>query len=462
MSNTIVNTNVSALNAHRSILAVGGRQLRSAERLSSGMRINRAADDAAGLAISEGMRNQIRGLDQAVRNSQDGISLVQTAEGALEEVHRMGERIRQLTVQAANDTYDASDRALIELEITQLIDDVNRIITDTEFNGMNLLGGDRGSLGEGIRLTALTAFTVEQNAFGVAQEDFTRRAGIYQDTFDSRIEVATAIRDAGIAQADANLALATASARAELEAAEASANAAYELANQNAVASFAADAANPSIAPEVAAANMNLALANAQAARASAIGAANDIFNTALLQATTAHGVSVLAVNESFGTAATAANNSLLVSNMNNQASFRTATNQFNSARRGHAVSLEGLSSVSANTFGIQSGANSMQRIDIQLNNIQVYADLLEANVWTAIQDGEEISASLDHLDNFITSISEQRANLGAYQNRLEHTINSLRVTSENLTASNSRIRDTDMAAEMMAFTQANVLQLVG
>ena len=142
MSNTIVNTNVSALNSHRAIQSVSGRQARSSERLSSGMRINRAADDAAGLAISEKMRNQIRGLDQATRNSQDGISLVQTAEGALEEVQRILERMRELTNQAANDTNESGDRANILIEIQQISAEINQTVQNTEFNGMRLLGGN--------------------------------------------------------------------------------------------------------------------------------------------------------------------------------------------------------------------------------------------------------------------------------------------------------------------------------
>ena len=259
MSNTIVNTNVSALNSHRQILSVGGRQSRSSERLSSGQRINRAADDAAGLAISENMRNQIRGLDQATRNSQDGISLVQTAEGALEEVHRMAERIRQLTVQSANDTNSTENRNQIQTEIQQLTDDMVRIANDTQFNGMNLLSGQ-------------------------------------------------------------------------------------------------------------------------------------------------------------------------------------------------------------VSTFGIQSGANSAQRINITITGITAAIDALSATVHTAadLTSGNLVSNRLTNIDTFISSINDLRSNLGAVQNRLEHTINSLSVSSENLSAANSRIRDTDMAAEMMAFTQANVLQQAG
>jgi len=253
MSNTIINTNVAALNSHRAILGVGGRQARSSERLSTGQRINRAADDAAGLAISEGMRNQIRGLDQAVRNAQDGISLVQTAEGALEEVHQMAQRIRELTVQAANDTYQETNRDVIRTEIQQLLDDIQRIINDTQFNGLTMLG-----------------------------------AG-----------------------------------------------------------------------------------------------------NT---------------------------------------------------------------------EFGIQSGANAGQRISVSVGDVEALLTEMSGPMWASVAAGSAISGTITIIDTFINGVSGIRANLGAYQNRLEHTINNLQVTSENLSAANSRIRDTDMAAEMMRFTQANVL----
>ena len=142
MSNTIINTNVMALNSHRSLTKVGLRQARSAERLSSGMRINRAADDAAGLSISEKMRAQIRGLDQAERNSQDGISLTQVAEGALQEMHNVIQRVRELTVQASNDTLDENDRIAIQLELTSLMDELEGVIDRTEFNGIPLLDAD--------------------------------------------------------------------------------------------------------------------------------------------------------------------------------------------------------------------------------------------------------------------------------------------------------------------------------
>ncbi|MFY9115409.1 MAG: flagellin [Dethiobacteria bacterium] len=141
-----INTNVSALNAYRNLYDTDMRLNKSLERLSSGLRVNRAADDAAGLAISEKMRGQISGLNQAVRNAQDGVSLIQTAEGALNETHAILIRMRTLAVQCANDTNTDEDRALAQLEIDQLILEIDRISTDTEFNTMPLLDGSFTSM----------------------------------------------------------------------------------------------------------------------------------------------------------------------------------------------------------------------------------------------------------------------------------------------------------------------------
>ncbi|MCC3302611.1 flagellin N-terminal helical domain-containing protein [Arthrobacter sp. zg-Y895] len=135
-----INTNVSSLNAMRNLNLNQTNQAKSVERLSSGMRINRAADDAAGLAISEGLKNQVSGLTQAGRNAQDGISLIQTAEGALTEVHNILNRMRDLTVQAANDTNNAESRGAIKSEVDELSSELTRISTSTNFNGIQLLG----------------------------------------------------------------------------------------------------------------------------------------------------------------------------------------------------------------------------------------------------------------------------------------------------------------------------------
>jgi len=140
-----INQNIAALNAYRNLVITDSRLNKNLERLSSGLRINRASDDAAGLAISEKMRSQVRGLNQAVRNAQDGISLIQTAEGALTESHNILQRMRELAVQAANDTLAADDRLKIQNEITELLEELNRIAESTQFNGKYLLNGEVAS-----------------------------------------------------------------------------------------------------------------------------------------------------------------------------------------------------------------------------------------------------------------------------------------------------------------------------
>ena len=191
MSNTIINTNVSALNSHRAIISTGSRQQRSSERLSTGMRINRAADDAAGLAISEKMRNQIRGLDQATRNSQDGISLVQTAEGALEEMHRMLERTRQLINQASTGSNTEDDRRNILVEVTQLMAEIDQTVNNTEFNTMNLLGGSGLTHQQQDILRAAEAFTAQKQ--GELDTAIVNQRNA-QNNFDAQNSALTAAR----------------------------------------------------------------------------------------------------------------------------------------------------------------------------------------------------------------------------------------------------------------------------
>lgn len=143
----IINHNLNAMNAHRNMAMNTNNAGKAMEKLSSGLRINRAGDDAAGLAISEKMRGQVRGLEQASRNSQDGISMIQTAEGALNETHDILQRMRELAVQSSNDTNTADDRAQIQLEVTDLIDEIDRIATTTQFNTQNLLDATGGTTG---------------------------------------------------------------------------------------------------------------------------------------------------------------------------------------------------------------------------------------------------------------------------------------------------------------------------
>ncbi|MBZ5736151.1 flagellin [Nocardioides sp. TRM66260-LWL] len=254
-----INTNTDAFNSYRNLSVTQGQMSKSLEKLSSGFRINRAADDAAGLAISEGLRSQVGGLKQAVRNAQDGISVVQTAEGALTEVHSILQRVRDLSVQAGNDSNSADARANIKTEIDSLGDELTRIGDSTNFNGTKLLDG------------SATALTFQVGASDQAAE--------------SQVAV------------------------------------------------------------------------NLSGADVKAIGTA-------------------------------------------------------------------------VKALDVSSAANSL--------------------------------TSLTSVDTQIKTVSTERAKLGAVQNRFEHTINSLNVAVENLSASESRIRDTDMAQEMMSFTRANILSQAG
>ncbi len=161
-----INQNITALNAHRNLTQTDSALAKSLERLSSGLRINRAADDAAGLAISEKMRGQINGLTQASRNAQDGISLIQTAEGALNETHSILQRMRQLAVQAANDTLTLDDRIEIQREVDQLKLEINRIANTTEFNTKKLLDGTAAALASTDKATTQVLVKGPVSSFG--------------------------------------------------------------------------------------------------------------------------------------------------------------------------------------------------------------------------------------------------------------------------------------------------------
>ncbi|OON92633.1 MAG: hypothetical protein ATN33_06945 [Epulopiscium sp. Nele67-Bin001] len=169
----VINNNLMASNANRFFGINSSGQAGSMEKLSSGMRINRAGDDAAGLAISEKMRNQIKGLGQASRNAQDGISLIQTAEGALGESHEMLQRMRELSIQALNDTYTASDREKIDLEMQELLDEIDGIAVKTEFNEQKLLAGEGGLEEAATTDDTATAAAMFRNAVTIEDGDDT-------------------------------------------------------------------------------------------------------------------------------------------------------------------------------------------------------------------------------------------------------------------------------------------------
>ncbi len=198
-----INHNITAMNAYRNSVQTNERVSKTMEKLSSGQRINRAGDDAAGLAISEKMRGQIRGLSMATKNAQDGISMIQTAEGALNETHAIIQRMRELAVQSANDTNTGEDREKLQLEVSQLVEELDRIANTTEFNTRVLLNGDYANDGVVFHIGAnkdqnvnLTFNNMKADALGVAEIDITNQADSNQaiETINDALETISSER----------------------------------------------------------------------------------------------------------------------------------------------------------------------------------------------------------------------------------------------------------------------------
>lgn len=396
----IINHNVGALNTLNKLNANSLAQNKNLAKLSSGYRINSAADDAAGLAISEKMRNQIRGLDQATRNCQDGISLIQTAEGALQEEHEILKRMRELAVEAANGTNSADDRAALQNEVNQLIAEVDRISQTTQFNTMNLLDGtlyrkvtaavasvDTSALirltggGSAVAATVLSALAnADGNILGVMGNDVITVSYSVNGTFYSNsLTVAS-----GVTTLANVLALCTAGATA------------YGTAGGT--------------------------ISSAVTITASAAGYAGSI-----------NGL-VITVKDANGIMRDIANNTL------NGFTETTAAQDLH---------------VTDGTTALQIGANENQMMMANIGNMGARAlGIIGMDVSTVYQANVTIQA----VDTAVQKVSAQRAALGAYQNRMEHTVNNLVTASENLTASESRIRDVDMAKEMSEYTKNSIL----
>ncbi len=365
-----INTNMSALTAYRNLSTTQNDMSKSLEKLSSGLRINRAADDAAGLAISEGLKSQVGGLTVAARNAQDGISVAQTAEGSLGQVQAILQRMRDLAVQAGNDSNNVDSRKAITAEATQLTQELGRVATSTNFNGINLLDGTAGTAGT-------LSFQVGANAGS-----------------DNQIKV-------------------------DLSAA-----------NVSTIASTLGSAAGGAIS---AIATPTL-VTGAVTFTAGAAGAGTSV-TTTLGAAGTYKTVQDVAdaLNKDGGFSATF--NATV--NTNNDLVVR--------ANSGAAV-------VGGNTAGTNASAGTG----------------FAASTTNAAPAGLDFSsatgakAAITLIDNQITKVSSARASLGAIQNRLDYAVNNLNISKENLTASRSRITDTDMASEMVNFTRSSILSQAG
>ncbi|MBX7425527.1 flagellin [Clostridium chauvoei] len=389
----IINHNMNALNAHRNMMGNIATAGKSMEKLSSGLRINRAGDDAAGLAISEKMRGQIRGLDQASRNAQDGISLIQTAEGALAETHSILQRMRELSVQSANDTNVAVDRTAIQDEINSLTEEINRISGDTEFNTQKLLDG--GFKGE-FQIGANSNQTVKLDIGNMSA------ASLGLTTTNSLESKALAL--------NSNLA-----------------DGSYKISGTNLVDT-----------------NGNTVGTFNSGAKKIVVNGQDTVFTKAALAdgaVLTVKGGIADIKNTMTGAAKKLSSGSYEISGTNVIKDGKLI-GTFDAGNK--KLNIEGIGEVTEAELGFQT-SKMLAGTKFTINGSDV-------------STRELASGSIKTINSAIEQVSTQRSKLGAVQNRLEHTINNLNTSSENLTAAESRVRDVDMAKEMMAFSKNNIL----
>jgi len=430
----IINHNIAALNTHRQMGSAQSAQMNSMEKLSSGMRINKASDDAAGLSISEKMRGQIRGLEQGSRNAQDGISMMQTAEGALNETHDILQRMRELSVQAANGTNTADDRGEIQKEIAQLTEEVDRIANSTEFNSTKLLTGNLGvDVSDGTKLSNVSktagtvAGTVTVGGADAGSLATTAKTGAIATAADGMMAAAGSITING---ATMNV---TTTTKVDDVADWVNSNvtgvsATYDDTNNTIVFETTDTGADAKL--ELETSNAALFTAADDYSGVAALTDANGLAETGAdvdLSGVTFTGSDAVAA-----TFATEGNTVTLTSGSQKGLEFTIKQLEINT----ESITVGG-------DISLHIGANENQTVNVSINAMDSNALGVE-NVDVTTTTGSE--AAITAIDNAIKSVSSERSKLGATQNRLDHTINNLNTSAENLTAAESRIRDVDYA----------------
>ncbi len=400
-----INHNIAALNTHRQLGANTGASSKNLEKLSSGLRINRAGDDAAGLAISEKMRGQIRGLDMASKNAQDGISLIQTAEGALTETHSILQRMRELAVQSATDTNTDNDRANLQKEVDQLAQELTRIGKDTEFNTKKLLDGSfNGTFhiganeGQNISLTVGDMRSSALGVIGGATVDSTGTVTASGAGELSLIKGETYnVRDNGNGTFD----LLDSTNKVVAKSADG-----LTFTMEKADGSGAGTTGKAVFDQKVTSGPVSFDGTNA-------LGQAK-FANSGLESGTYTYDATDKVLKDSSGKVLAKSTDGIAFTDVNGKALFSTT------------VALSDKASITVGGTDISTAATA--------------------------------SKAITTINNALETVSTERSKLGAYQNRLEHTVNNLGASSENLSAAESRIRDVDMAKEMVEFTKNNIL----
>ena len=466
----VVQHNLTAMNANRMLGLTTGAQAKSTEKLSSGYRINRAADDAAGLSISEKMRRQIRGLDQASTNADDGISAVQTAEGALNEVQDMLQRMNELAVQAANGTNSENDRSYIQSEIDQLATEIDRVAETTKFNETYLLKGD-GVGGKYVNMgeTVVTDTAASDTFATVTSKDQADLASANDLGYSTDRSVEIGIKSTADFSDDSTATITIAGASYALK----------DFSDIDDLASAISSNKNVN--------SVDLTYNNNQGATATT--AADKFTLTHTTKSTTVCGdvsfkvasnvtanttaqikVDDITIDFQLATMVDAEGNTVYDEETTNQniKSQLTAQNiSYTEADGVFTVKLASTMKVNAATtvdnleFNLHVGADSSATNKIGVSIASMSADGLGVS-GIKVTSEKNATDAIDVIANAIQLVSKQRSDLGAVQNRLEHTINNLDNVVENTTAAESRIRDTDMAKEMVKYSNLNILGQAG
>jgi flagellin len=488
---SMINTNIASLNAQRNLSSSQGALATSLQRLSSGLRINSAKDDAAGLAISDRMTGQVNGLNQAARNANDGISLTQTAEGGLSTTTDLLQRMRTLTVQAANGTNSSSDRASIQQEVSQIQQEINRVANTTQFNGQNMLDGSLSNAQFQVGANANQTINI---SVGSAQA-----SSIGNNTFTSAANGTIVNAKAGTASAGTsadivanNVASGTllvqgngaSSGSITIGAGDSAKKIADNINNASGATGVTASAS--SVATLGAFANTGTVSFVLQGAPTSA-GVANPITVSAQVNGTKDLSALTKAINDQSGSTGITAIADLTagtismtqsqgydISIVNKGAASAGATGVTVTGSSGSAVTLGavGVAPTSATVGGevkfkspgafsaTTSAAGILATVGSTSSTLSSVSSIDVTTVSNGIPTGANNALSV--IDSAIANISASRASLGALQNRFSTTISSLQSTSENLSAARSRIQDTDFAAETANLTRGQILQQAG
>lgn len=461
----IVQHNITAMNANRMLGLTTGSLSKSTEKLSSGYRINRAADDAAGLSISEKMRKQIRGLDQASTNAEDGVSAVQTAEGALTEVHSMLQRMNELAVQASNGTNSTSDRQAIQDEISQLNTEIDRVAETTKFNEIYLLKGDDGTKNvtmkghdAGLKGTLTdgateATFTLDEGALDygkkvtIGGKEYTigatdaKAKELIKQPADGKITISI---DGSSYDLDKDGKVFKSGSTTQLKKKDLPGGTGDDNADADSLKGLVKAGSTVIVGGKSAYVLTDADSNNIDDTDSSIItaGKAIELMKGELLAANKigvdADSDPAVAVEEQTGDYDPDATYSFTITKGNAKVADRLSFN-----------------------LHVGSDADMTNKISVNIETMNsAYLGIKGLNV--ADDSGNAATYAIDAIADAVAKVSEQRSALGAVQNRLEHTIDNLDNVVENTTSAESRIRDTDMAEEMVNYSKNSILQQAG